>query len=72
MRAIRIGVVALSERHDVDHIVDFQLGGADDVSNMSPLPSSANRSLGAQIAHQIKDYPEGTVFGEFSIKERNF
>jgi RHS repeat-associated protein len=45
---------------DVDHIVDLQLGGADDVSNMSALFRGVNRSLGPQIYHQIKDLPVGT------------
>ncbi|MDJ0344659.1 RHS repeat-associated core domain-containing protein [Streptomyces sp. H10-C2] len=33
---------------DVDHTIDLQLGGADDVKNMSPLNLSVNRSLGPQ------------------------
>ena len=45
---------------DVDHVRDLQLGGVDDVSNMSPLNSSVNRSLGPQIHHQIKVLPIGT------------
>ena len=53
---------------DVDHIIDLQLGGANDILNMRPLDSSVNRSLGSQISHLIKGYPEGTVFGTFTIK----
>lgn len=39
---------------DIDHIVELQLGGADDVSNMTPLDSSVNRSIGSQISRQLK------------------
>jgi RHS repeat-associated protein len=44
---------------DVDHIIDLQLGGADDLSNMSPLDLSVNRSLGPQIAAQLRGVPAG-------------
>jgi len=54
--------------HDVDHVVDLQLGGADEVHNMSPLDSSVNRSLGSQIHHQIKDLPPGTVIDKVNIR----
>ncbi|WP_051115033.1 RHS repeat-associated core domain-containing protein [Actinokineospora enzanensis] len=40
--------------YDVDHTIDLQLGGADDVSNMQLLDTSVNRSLGSQISAQIK------------------
>ncbi|MCH0561468.1 polymorphic toxin-type HINT domain-containing protein, partial [Streptomyces sp. MUM 16J] len=39
---------------DIDHKIDLQLGGLDDVSNMWPLDSSVNRSLGSQISAQLK------------------
>jgi RHS repeat-associated protein len=39
---------------DIDHTIDLQLGGVDDVSNMNPLDSSVNRSLGAQISVRLK------------------
>ena len=35
--------------------------------NMQLLDRSVNRSLGAQIYQQIKQYGTGTVFGEFTI-----
>lgn len=53
---------------DVDHTIDLQLGGADDILNMNPLDMSVNRSLGKQIQNQIKDYPYGTDFDKFTIK----
>lgn len=54
--------------YDVDHTIDLQLEGADDILNMNPLDMSVNRSLGVQIKNAIKDYPDGTVFGQFMIK----
>lgn len=54
--------------NDVDHTIDLQLGGADDILNMNPLDASVNRSLGKQIQNKIKNYPNGTRFGEFKIK----
>ncbi|MGW9307154.1 polymorphic toxin-type HINT domain-containing protein [Saccharomonospora azurea] len=39
---------------DIDHKVDLQLGGLDDVSNMWPLNSSLNRILGSQILARLK------------------
>ncbi|MBE0388756.1 hypothetical protein PLUTE_a5074 [Pseudoalteromonas luteoviolacea DSM 6061] len=53
--------------HDVDHVVDLQLGGSDTLSNMLPLNSSVNRSLGSQIHHQIKNLPPGTVIDKVNI-----
>ena len=53
---------------DIDHIIDLQLGGKNELSNLSPLDRSVNRSLGAQIKNQIKDYEIGTEFGTFSIE----
>ena len=51
------------EGYDVDHIIDLQLGGADDISNMWFLDRSVNRSMGAQINYLIKDLPPGTKIG---------
>lgn len=56
--------------YDVDHIVDLQLGGLDDLGNMWLLNSSVNRSLGSQIAYQIKTLPIGSRIGNISISER--
>src|SRR5690606_41374345 len=46
--------------HDVDHSIDLQLGGPDTLANMSPLDRSVNRSLGPQIAGQLRSLPPGT------------
>ena len=53
---------------DVDHTVDLQLNGADDVSNMNALDQSVNRSMGKQINNKIKDLPERTVINKVTIK----
>ena len=56
--------------HDVDHVHDLQLGGAEATHNMVPLDSSVNRSLGPQIYHQIKHLPHGTRVGKVTIGDR--
>ncbi|WP_195980266.1 hypothetical protein, partial [Clostridium butyricum] len=61
------GKTSVLKGNDVDHTIDLQLGGADDILNMSPLDMSVNRSLGVQIKNAIKDYDVGTVFGDFTI-----
>ncbi|MGI8806434.1 MAG: RHS repeat-associated core domain-containing protein [Acidimicrobiales bacterium] len=53
--------------HDVDHVIDLQLGGADDILNMNPLDFSVNRSLGAQIGCRISALPVGTRVTGVSI-----
>lgn len=59
----------VSSTEDVDHIIDLQLGGKNELSNLQALDSSVNRSFGRQIAAQIKNYDDGTVFGRFIIDE---
>lgn len=51
----------------VDHKIDLQLGGSDTLSNMWPLDSSVNRSLGAQIQRNIQGLPEGTIIDRVTI-----
>ncbi|WP_247424824.1 hemagglutinin repeat-containing protein, partial [Ralstonia pseudosolanacearum] len=55
---------------DVDHTIDLQLGGPDTKSNMAPLDSSVNRSLGAQIQQRTKDLSPGTPVNSVKIKDR--
>jgi hypothetical protein len=57
---------------DIDHKVDLQLGGADDIANMWPLDSSVNRSLGAQISAQIRSQglQPGAVVCSVTIQAR--
>lgn len=52
---------------DIDHIIDLQLGGADDLTNMSPLDYGVNRSLGAQIQCRITGLPVGTPVSRVTI-----
>ncbi|MDO4352815.1 MAG: polymorphic toxin-type HINT domain-containing protein, partial [Clostridia bacterium] len=59
---------SIPENHDIDHIIDLQLGGTNELSNLRALDKSVNRSLGAQISRQIKGYDYGTVFGKFTIE----
>ncbi len=54
---------------DADHTIDLQLNGVDDMSNISGLDRSVNRSLGAQIQQNIKQYPEGTRVNKVIIKD---
>ncbi|EPR10527.1 HNH endonuclease [Ruminiclostridium papyrosolvens] len=62
------GQDSVPKEKDVDHTVDLQLGGADDILNMNPLNSSVNRSLGSQIQNKIKNDPIGTKYGKYTIK----
>ncbi|WP_311215328.1 MULTISPECIES: RHS repeat-associated core domain-containing protein [unclassified Arthrobacter] len=55
---------------DIDHIIDLQLGGSNTLDNMSPLDLSVNRSLGSQIAQQLKGVPTGTPICGVSICTR--
>jgi len=57
----------IPEGYDLDHIIDLQLGGLDDIMNTQLLDRSVNRSLGAQIMHAIAQYEVGTVLGKFTI-----
>jgi RHS repeat-associated protein len=41
---------------DIDHSTDKQLGGKNDCDNLKPLNSSVNRSLGTQMAREIREH----------------
>jgi len=59
----------IEANEDVDHIIDLQLGGVDDIlTNTKPLDASVNRSLGKQINDRIKDLPEGTIIDKIIIE----
>ncbi len=45
---------------DVDHIVELQLGGNDQLNNLQALDKSVNRSFGSQIKSQIKNLPDNS------------
>lgn len=53
--------------YDVDHQIELQLGGRDDISNMKPLDKSVNRSFGTQIEWQLRELPYGHVVTAFAI-----
>jgi filamentous hemagglutinin len=55
---------------DVDHLIDLQLGGADNIMNMNPLDASVNRSFGAQIQQRIQNLPPGTPVNRVNIGDR--
>jgi hypothetical protein len=57
----------INRSYDIDHLVDFQLGGARKSSNLWPLDSSVNRSLGAQIHNQMRSLPPGTKINRVTI-----
>lgn len=61
---------AITPQQDVDHIHELQLGGRDVDSNLQALDRSVNRSVGAQIRHQIKGHRTGTGYGGVSIIPR--
>jgi len=54
------GAGSISHGKDIDHAIDFQLGGADEIYNYMQLDSSVNKSFGPQIYNQVKNLPEGT------------
>ena len=58
--------------HDVDHITDLQVGGADTASNMWHLESGVNRSEGAQLSGLLRRTPvtAGSAFRSFSFTDR--
>ena len=55
------------EGKDLDHTVDLQLGGSNDISNLRPLDPRVNRSLGIQITHQLKSFSEGATIPAIAI-----
>ena len=57
----------LDDNQDADHIIELQLGGADELNNVQGLDSSVNRSFGSQIKNAIKDLPEGTKVDKIII-----
>ena len=64
------GENSVLKTQDVDHTIDLQLGGIDDIHNMNPLDKSVNRSLGSQIAYLIKNLDYGTVLRNFKMVDQ--
>ena len=63
------GLVSIDSNMDVDHKIDLQLGGTNELSNLWLLDKHINRSLGKQVELQIRKYPVGTKFGKFYFKD---
>lgn len=51
----------LNPGEDLDHVIDRELGGSDDLSNLRPLDTHVNRSLDKQVAAQIRHLDEGAL-----------
>ena len=45
---------------DADHLHELQLGGVDHFSALTMLDQGVNRSVGAQLGHQLRKLPDGT------------
>lgn len=69
LRYIEAGNEVASDE-DVDHILDLQLDGSQELSNLAALDRSVNRSFGPQIRHRIKDLPHGTRINKVTIGDR--
>jgi RHS repeat-associated protein len=54
---------------DVDHIIQRQHGGSDDLSNLQLKPSGLNRSEGSQAMWLNKSFPYGTVFDNVELTD---
>lgn len=52
---------------DIDHVIDLQLGGSQDVSNLRPLDPAINRSIGKQIGAQLMLFDPGQAVPSVAI-----
>jgi hypothetical protein len=59
--------VRLKKSLDADHTHERQLGGADHPKNLRLLDRSVNRSIGAQVAPQIRGLSEGSIITDVVI-----
>ena len=53
----KFGFVASESGWDIDHVVELQIGGKDEIANMWPLPKGENRSSGATIKGATIEIP---------------
>jgi len=53
----KFGFVASASGWDVDHVVELQIGGKDELPNLWPLPSGENRSSGSIIKNATFEIP---------------
>lgn len=63
-----IACFEIGKGNKVQIVHDFASAGYEQRKEYDCLDMSVNRSLGVQIKNTIKDYPDGTVFGQFTIK----
>jgi hypothetical protein len=54
----KFGFVASQSGWDIDHVVELQIGGKDEYSNMWPLPKGENRSSGSTIKNAKIEIPK--------------
>lgn len=52
---------------EVDHTIDLQLGGGDEIHNMKPLDATVNKSLGKQVERRLNALPVGQVIPAAAI-----
>jgi 5-methylcytosine-specific restriction endonuclease McrA len=60
-------MVHVPDGYDVDHIIQRQFGGVDDISNLQLKKSGLNRSEGSKAYHLNKQHPHGTKFKEVEL-----
>ncbi len=53
--------------YDIDHIIQRQFGGTDDLWNLQLKPSGLNRSQGSQAYHLNSGHPYGTVYNSVQL-----
>lgn len=56
VRALSEAGGTVADAEDIDHVIDLQVGGGHDASNLKPLDVAINRSLGSQIASQLDGF----------------
>jgi uncharacterized membrane protein (Fun14 family) len=54
----KFGFVASESGWDVDHVVELQIGGKDQLDNLWPLPKGENRSSGSTIKNAAVEVPK--------------
>ncbi|MEI7557024.1 hypothetical protein [Candidatus Chlorohelix sp.] len=51
----------LEKNQQLDHKIDRQFGGTDDLENLGPLDASVNASVGSQVQNQLDHFPNKGV-----------
>lgn len=60
----------IPDDHDLDHVIDRQLGGSDDLSNIVPLDRTVNRSIGKAFDLQLARFDLGDIVPAVAICPR--